>query len=145
MKSHHVDHIGINVNDLDNAKAFFIDLGFKVLGKATMQGKLVGRVTGLKDVHDDLVMLQAPDRQVNLELVKFHHPIDQGGVQPAPANKLGLRHLAFQVDDVEEIVAVLKQKGHELVDEIQTYQNIWKLCYIRGPEGIILELAEKLK
>ncbi len=145
MKILHVDHIGINVKDLAAAKAFFIDLGFKVMGEATMQGELVSRVIGLKDVMDDLVMLQAPDGQLNLELVKFHHPIDKDGVQQAPANKLGLRHLAFQVDDLDEIVSVLKQKGHELVGEIQTYENIWKLCYIRGPEGIIIELAQKLK
>jgi catechol 2,3-dioxygenase-like lactoylglutathione lyase family enzyme len=145
MKVRHVDHIGINVLDLDAAKAFFIDLGFTVVGEAAMQGELVERVIGLKDVKDDLVMLQAPDGQVNLELVKFHHPIDQEGVQSAPANKLGLRHLAFQVDDLDEIVATLKQKGHELVGEVQTYENIWKLCYVRGPEGIILELAEELK
>lgn len=145
MKIRHVDHIGINVDNLDAAKAFFIDLGFKVLGETTMQGELVERVIGLKDVRDDIVMLQAPDGEVNLELVKFHHPIDQEGVQVAPANKLGLRHLAFQVEDLEEIIATLKQKGHKLVGEVQTYENMWKLCYVRGPEGIILELAEQLK
>jgi catechol 2,3-dioxygenase-like lactoylglutathione lyase family enzyme len=145
MKILHVDHIGINVEDLDTAKSFFIDLGFKVVGETTMQGELVERVIGLKDVRDNIVMLQAPDGEVNLELVQFHHPIDEEGIQIVPANKLGLRHLAFQVDDLEEIIADLKQKGHELVGEIQTYENIWKLCYVRGPEGIILELAEQLK
>lgn len=145
MKIRHIDHIGINVIDLNTAKEFFIDLGFKVVGETTMQGELVERVIGLKDVKDDLAMLQAPDGQLNLELVKFHHPIDQEGVQPSPANKLGLRHLAFEVDDLEEIVAALQQKGHELMGEIQTYENIWKLCYVRGPEGIILELAEQIQ
>lgn len=144
MKIRHVDHIGINVEDLDAAKAFFIDFGFKMLGEATMQGELVERVIGLKDVKDDIVMLQAPDGQVNVELVKFHHPIDEEGVQPAPANKLGLRHIAFQVEDLEGIIGILKEKGIELVGKVQTYEDLWKLCYVRGPEGIILELAEQM-
>lgn len=145
MKVKHIDHIGINVNDLAAAKAFFVDLGFTVMGEMLMQGELVERVIGLKDVRDDLVMLQAPDGKLNIELVKFHHPVDPKGVQLVAANTLGLRHLAFEVDDVEEIVAALKQKGHKLVGEVQTYENMWKLCYVRGPEGIILELAEQIK
>jgi catechol 2,3-dioxygenase-like lactoylglutathione lyase family enzyme len=144
MKIRHVDHIGINVEDLGAAKEFFIGLGFTVAGEAAMQGELVERVTGLKDVKDDLVMLQAPDGQFNVELVKFHHPIDEAGIQPSPANKLGLRHLCFEVEDVDGIVADLKRKGYLLVGDLQTYENIWKLCYVRGPEGIIIELAEQL-
>ena len=145
MKLRHVDHIGINVEDLTAAKTFFIDLGFKVMGEATMQGELVEKVIGLKDVKDDLVMLQAPDGQINLELVKFHHPQDVAGIQQSLPNTLGLRHPCFQVEDLDGIVATLKQKGYKLVGEVQTYENSWKLCYIRGPEGIILELAEELK
>ena len=145
MKIRHIDHIGINVDNLEAAKAFFTDLGFIVVGEAVMQGELVDRVTGLKNVKDDLVMLQAPDGQLNLELVKFHHPVDEAGIQPSSANTLGLRHLCFEVEDLDGIVATLRQKGHKLVGEIQTYENSWKLCYIHGPEGIILELAEQLK
>lgn len=144
MKIRHVDHIGINVDDLEAAKIFFTDLGFTVMGETTMQGDLVERVTGLNDVRDDLVMLQAPDGQVNIELVKFHHPVDPEGIRILPANTLGIRHISFQVDDLDSIVATLKQKGHELVGEMQTYEDIWKLCYVRGPEGIILELAEQI-
>lgn len=144
MKIRHVDHIGINVHDLEAAKAFFLDLGFTMVGETTMQGELVERVIGLKNVRDDLVMLQAPDGQLNVELVKFHHPVDPAGIQSTAANTLGLRHLAFQVEDLDGIIATLKQKGHELVGEVQTYENMWKLCYVRGPEGIILELAEQL-
>lgn len=144
MKIRHVDHIGINVEDLEAAKVFFTDLGFKVVGESVMQGELVNRVTGLTDVLDDLVMLQAPDGQLNLELVKFHHPVDKAGVQPSPANTLGLRHLCFQVEDLDGIVKTLKHKGHDLVGSVQTYENAWKLCYVRGPEGIIIELAEQL-
>jgi len=145
MKIRHVDHIGINVEDLESAKAFFVDLGFKVMGEAVMQGELVDRVTGLADVKDDLVMLQAPDGQLNLELVKFHHPVDKMGIQQSSANTLGLRHLCLQVEDLDGIVSILKQKEHTLVGEIQTYENSYKLCYVYGPEGIILELAEQLR
>jgi catechol 2,3-dioxygenase-like lactoylglutathione lyase family enzyme len=77
--------------------------------------------------------------------VQFHHPKDHDGIKPAPANKLGIRHLCFEVENLDDIMANLKQKGHELVGEVQTYENLWKLCYVRGPEGIILELAEQLK
>jgi len=144
MKIKHIDHIGINVENLEAAKSFFTDLGFKVVGEATMQGELVERVIGLKNVKDDIVMLQAPDEQLNLELVKFHHPVDEAGVQLSLANALGLRHLCLEVEDLDEIVATLQQKGHKLVGEVQIYEDIWKLCYIRGPEGIIIELAERL-
>jgi catechol 2,3-dioxygenase-like lactoylglutathione lyase family enzyme len=144
MKIKHIDHIGINVEDLEAAKSFFTDLGFKVVGEATMQGELVERVIGLKNVKDDVVMLQAPDEQLNLELVKFHHPVDEAGVQPYLANALGLRHLCFEVQDVDGILAALQQKGHKLVGEVQIYEDIWKLCYVRGPESIIIELAERL-
>ena len=144
MKVRHVDHIGINVEDLDAAKVFFTDLGFKVVGEMEMQGEPVDRVTGLQGVKDDVVMLQAPDGQLNLELVKFHNPVDEAGVQPNAAHTLGLRHLCFEVEGLDEIVASLQQKGHELVGDVQTYENAWKLCYVRGPEGIILELAEQL-
>jgi catechol 2,3-dioxygenase-like lactoylglutathione lyase family enzyme len=144
MKIRHIDHIGINVENLTAAKQFFTDLGFKVQGEAVMQGDLVERVTGLKNVNDNLVMLEAPDGQLNIELVKFNHPIDEAGIQPSLANTLGLRHLCFEVEDLDGIVTTLEQKGHKLVGEIQKYEDTWKLCYIYGPEGIILELAEKL-
>lgn len=145
MKVKHIDHIGINVENLEEAKMFFTDLGFIVVGEDVMQGELVDRVTGLSGVKDNLVMLQAPDGQLNLELVKFHHPVDKAGVQLLAANALGLRHLCFEVENLDGIVSSLEQRGHKLVGDIQTYEDIWKLCYIRGPEGIILELAENLK
>jgi catechol 2,3-dioxygenase-like lactoylglutathione lyase family enzyme len=140
----HVDHIGINVEDLQAAKTFFTDLGFVVTGQMLMQGELLDRVTGLKDAKDDLVMLQAPDGQFNIELVKFYHPVDKAGVQPAAANSLGLRHLCFEVEDLDGILAAIQQKGHSLVGDVQTYKDAWKLCYVRGPEGILIELAEQL-
>jgi catechol 2,3-dioxygenase-like lactoylglutathione lyase family enzyme len=144
MKIRHVDHVGINVENLEAAKNFFTDLGFTVAGEAVMQGELVDRVTGLKGVKDDIVMLQAPDGKLNLELVKFHHPVDEAGVQPSAANTLGLRHLCFEVEDLDGIVKTLQQKGYELVGSVQNYKNIWELCYVRGPEGIIVEMAERI-
>jgi catechol 2,3-dioxygenase-like lactoylglutathione lyase family enzyme len=144
MKIRHIDHIGINVEDLEKAKLFFTDLGFTVTGQAPMEGALLDRVTGLQNAKDDLVMLQAPDRQLNLELVKFHHPIDAAGVQLSKANTLGLRHLCFEVEDLDEILSMLKQKGYKLVGEVQQYEESWKLCYVYGPEGIIVEFAQRL-
>jgi hypothetical protein len=89
-------------------------------------------------------MLEAPDGQFNLELVKFHQPADPEGIRPNKANTLGLRYLAFQIEGIDELVDTLKQKGHELVGEVQTYEDMWRLCYARGPEGVIIELAERL-
>jgi 4-hydroxyphenylpyruvate dioxygenase-like putative hemolysin len=114
------------------------------MGQGAMEGELLDKVTGLKNAKDDLVMLQAPDGQLNLELVQYHHPLDEAGVQISKANTLGLRHLCLNVEGLDSIVATLQQKGHQLMGEVQTYENAWKLCYIRGPEGIIIELAEQL-
>jgi len=144
MKLLHVDHVGVNLENLEAAKAFFIGLGFTVMGETVIQGELVDRVTGLKDVKDDIVMLQAPDGQFNLELVRFHHPLDEAGIQPAKANTLGMRHLCFAVEGLDEIVADLRNKGYSLVGEVQTYQDVYKVCYVDGPEGIMVELAEAL-
>lgn len=132
------------VNDLEAATAFFVDLGFTVMGRTTVEGEWAGRVIGLTDVRSDIVMLQAPDKQVNIELSKFHRPKLLAGNQPAVSNMLGLRHIAFQVEDLEGIVKALEQKGRQLVGEIQTYEDAWKLCYVQGPEGILIELAEQL-
>ena len=144
MKIKHVDHVGIIVDDLAAAKSFFVDLGFTVASEMSVQGEWVERIIGLTDVREDLVMLEAPDGQMNLELVKFHQPVDPEGVRQSAANTLGLRHIAFQVEGIDEVVDMLQQKGRELVGEVQTYEDMWRLCYVRGPEGIIIELAERL-
>jgi catechol 2,3-dioxygenase-like lactoylglutathione lyase family enzyme len=144
MKIRHVDHVGINVENLETAKVFFTDLGFSVMGEQKMQGKLLDEVTGLKDAKTEFVMLQAPDGQICLEIIKYLQPVDPEGIRPASANKLGMQHIALQVDDLDSIVKTLQQKGHSLVGSVQNYENIWKLCYVHGPEGIILELAERI-
>ena len=148
MKINRIDHVGINVIDLDAAKVFFLALGLKVLGEMNVEegawAKQVGQIIGLKDVKTSLVMLGTPGGEATIELVKFHQPQDEKGIQPSLANTLGIRHICFNVEDLDAILAKLKKHGAELIGEIQTYENIYRLCYIRGPEGIILELAEKL-
>lgn len=144
MKIKHVDHIGIIVKDMAIVKEFFTNLGFELLGEAPVQGEWVERIIGLTNVKEDVAMLQAPDGQLNIELVKFHQPEDPAGIQPGAANTLGLRHIAFITEDVQEVVDHLQQKGYELVGEIQTFEDSWKLCYVRGPEGIIIELTQQL-
>lgn len=145
MKILRIDHVSIIVNDLLAAKEFFIDLGLEVMGEGELEGELLDNVVGLNNVKTALVMMRTPDGQANLELVKFYRPIDEKGIQKSPANTLGIRHIAFAVEDIEAIAAKLKKKGIEIFSEIQNYEGIYKLCYIRGPEGIILELAEQIK
>lgn len=145
MKIHRIDHVGVIVKDLPAAKAFFVDLGLEILGEAEVKGEWVERIIGLNDVRQTVVMLGMPDGQATLELVKFHTPLDEKGIQESFANTLGIQHIAFAVEDIEAIVAKLKKNGAELFGEIQNYENMYKLCYVRGPEGIILELAEKIK
>ncbi|WP_208590401.1 VOC family protein [Gracilibacillus suaedae] len=144
MKIHRIDHVGIIVNDLPAAKAFFLDFGLEVLGETEVKGEWVERIIGLNDVRETVVMLGMPDGQATLELVKFHTPSDEKGIQQSSANTLGIRHIAFAVEDIEAVVAKLKKKGAELFGEIQNYKNAYKLCYVHGPEGIILELAEQI-
>jgi catechol 2,3-dioxygenase-like lactoylglutathione lyase family enzyme len=145
MKITRLDHVGINVEDLAAAKAFFLALGLKVLGEMEIQGEWVERIIGLTDVRDTIVMMGIPGGEANIELVQFHSPKDAQGVQQSFSNTLGLRHVCFAVDDVEAVVATAKEHGAELMGDIHNYQDMYKLCYIRGPEGIIVELAEKLE
>lgn len=145
MTIRRIDHVGVIVNDLPAAKAFFLDFGLEVLGEEELEGEWVERIIGLHDVKDEVVMLRTPDGGANLELVKFYKPLDEKGMQRPLANTLGIRHICFAVEDIEAVVAKLKKKGAELFGEIQNYENAYKLCYVRGPEGIILELAEQIK
>lgn len=145
MKIQRIDHVGINVNDLPAATAFFLDLGLEMMGEGIVEGEWAERIIGLHDVKSEVVMLRTPDGGGIIELSKFHSPTDEKGIQYPLANTLGIRHICFAVEDLEAIVAKLKKHGAELVGEIQTYENTYRLCYIRGPEGIILELAEQLE
>jgi catechol 2,3-dioxygenase-like lactoylglutathione lyase family enzyme len=144
MKIQSVDHIGIVVNDLAKAKEFFIDFGFTVQGEAEEESELLDKVTGCKNAKSQIVFLQAPNGQINLELAKFIHPTDKSAPQENFIYSHGMQHLAFVVENIEEVVATMKQKGYEVFVDTYNYENMYKLCYFRGPEGIILELAEKL-
>ncbi|PYZ94820.1 glyoxalase [Salipaludibacillus keqinensis] len=145
MKIHRIDHVGIIVHDLPAAKSFFHDFGLEIMGEGEVKGEWVERIIGLQNVKGEVVMLRTPEGDANLELVKFHTPSDENELHLPLANTLGIRHIAFAVDDIDALVTKLKKKGAELIGEIQNYENAYKLCYCRGPEGIILELAEKIK
>lgn len=145
MKINRIDHVSINVNDLSEAKAFFLDLGLEVQAEWELDGEQLDRIVGLNDVKTACVGLRMPDGQAWIELVKFYTPSDEKDIQQPFANTLGIRHICFAVEDIEAIVAKLKKKGTEIFSEIQQYEESYKLCYVRGPEGIILELAEKIR
>jgi len=139
-----MDHIGIVVDDLAAATEFFVELGLEVQGEAALEGRVVDRVVGLEGVRTDVAFMKTPDGHGQLELIKFHSPPPQGGDRHAPANAPGIRHLTFAVDDIDAVVAALRARGAELVGGLERYEDSYRLCYIRGPEGIILELAEKI-
>jgi catechol 2,3-dioxygenase-like lactoylglutathione lyase family enzyme len=144
MTIQRMDHVGIVVDDLAAATAFFVELGLELQGESPVQGGWVDRVVGLEGVQADIAMLQTPDGHGRIELAKFHAPPSPGGDRHAPANTPGIRHITFAVDDIDDVLARLQARGAELVGEVERYENIYRLCYIRGPEGIIVELAERL-
>jgi catechol 2,3-dioxygenase-like lactoylglutathione lyase family enzyme len=139
-----MDHVGIVVDDLAAARAFFVELGLELQGEGSVEGGWVDRIVGLEGVRAELAMMETPDGHGRLELVKFHAPPGPGGDRHAPANTPGIRHLTFAVDDVDAVVAGLRAHGAELVGEVERYEDSYRLCYVRGPEGIIVELAEQI-
>ncbi|HXB64269.1 MAG TPA: VOC family protein [Solirubrobacteraceae bacterium] len=144
MTVQRMEHVGIVVDDLAAATEFFVELGLELLGGGPVEGRWVDRVVGLDGVRVEIAMLQAPDGQGRLELAKFHTPSTQGGDRHAPANTPGIRHVAFAVDDIDAVVAGLRARGAELVGELERYEDRYRLCYVRGPEGILVELAERI-
>jgi catechol 2,3-dioxygenase-like lactoylglutathione lyase family enzyme len=139
-----MDHVGINVEDLAAATEFFAELGLELQGESTVEGSLVDRIVGLEGVRSDIAMMQTPDGNARLELVKFHSPPSPSGDRQAPANAPGIRHLTFAVDDLDAVLDGLRAHGAELVGDVENYEDAYRLCYIRGPEGIIIELAEDI-
>ncbi|MGA7705534.1 MAG: VOC family protein [Solirubrobacteraceae bacterium] len=139
-----MDHVGIVVDDLAAATAFFVELGLELQGEASVEGGWVDRVVGLEGVRADIAMLETPDGHGRVELATFQAPSGPTGDRLAPANMPGIRHIAFLVDDIDTVVARLRARGAELVGEVERYRDIYRLGYVRGPEGIIVELAEKL-
>ncbi len=144
MAIQRMDHVGIVVEDLAEATAFFVELGLEPQGEAPVEGGWVDRVVGLEGVRAEIVMMETPDGHGRIELAKFHAPSGPDGDRHAPANAPGIRHVTFAVDDIDATVAGLRARGAELVGEVERYKDIYRLCYIRGPEGIIVELAEKI-
>jgi catechol 2,3-dioxygenase-like lactoylglutathione lyase family enzyme len=141
-----MDNVGIVVDNLAAAVAFFVELGLELEGETQVEGRWVDQVVGLDGVQADIAMLRTPDRHSRLEVMKFHMPT---AVIPkpknAPANTLGIRRIMFAVDDVEKVVARLRSHGAELVGEVAQYESSYRLCYLHGPEGIIIALAQQLR
>src|SRR3954452_11331043 len=140
-----MDNVLIVVEDLEAAKAFFAELGMVVAGETTVEGPWVGQVIGLDDVRADIVMMQTPDGHGRVELSKFHTPpAVRAEPEDAPSNALGIRRIMFAVEDIDDVVARLREHGGELLREIAQYEDLYRLCFMRGPEGIIIGLAEEL-
>jgi catechol 2,3-dioxygenase-like lactoylglutathione lyase family enzyme len=138
------DHVGVIVDDLDAAIAFFLDLGFESGGRGFVEGEAVDRIVGLEGVRSEFAFVRTPDRSGSLELIKNHSPVSDERPSPLPANRLGYRHIAIEIDDLNAKVDALRGKGFDLVGEVVDFDNVYRLAYIRGPEGMIVELAEKL-
>ena len=140
-----MDHVGVVVDDLRAAVAFFVELGLEVEGDGpqAVEGEWVDRVVGLDGVRVVIVFVRTPDGHGRLELTRFLAP--EAGTAPTAPNTLGLRRLMFAVDDVDDVVARLRAHGGELVGEIARYEDVYRLCYLRGPGGIIVALAEELR
>jgi catechol 2,3-dioxygenase-like lactoylglutathione lyase family enzyme len=140
-----MDNVLINVEDMEAAKAFFTELGMEVEGETTVEGPWAGQVIGLDDVRADITMMRTPDGVGKVELSKFHSPpAVRAQPEDAPSNALGMRRIMFSVDDVDDVVARLRNRGGELVGEIAQFEDMYRLCFMRGPEGIIIGLAEEL-
>jgi catechol 2,3-dioxygenase-like lactoylglutathione lyase family enzyme len=139
-----LEHVGIVVSDLAEATAFFAEIGLELRGEMSVGGPAVDRIVGLEGVQNDVAMMQTPDGHGKLELIRFHTPPSPGGDPHAPANSPGLRHVLFAVEDIDDTVSRLEARGGELVGEVVAYGGSYRLCYLRGPEGIIVELAERI-
>src|SRR5690348_17022185 len=140
-----MDNVGIVVDDLDAAVAFFAELGMELEGKGPVEGLWADRTVGLDGVRSDIAMLRAPDGHGKLELTKYHAPAAAGAAPQNPApNTLGLHRVMFAVDDIDDTVARLRAHGAELLGEVAQYESIFRLCYLRGPAGIIVALAEQI-
>jgi catechol 2,3-dioxygenase-like lactoylglutathione lyase family enzyme len=138
------DHVGITVADLDAATAFFVALGLEVEGQMVMEGEFVDTVIGIPGSRSQIVMLRPPDGGAGLELSSFESPEHTPGSPTAMSNELGLRNVAFEVDDLQATVDRLAADGYGLVGGVGQYEDIWRMAYVRGPEGIIVALAERL-
>src|SRR4051794_39551897 len=140
-----MDNVLINVEDMEAAKAFFTELGMELEGETTVEGPWADQTVGLEGVRADIAMMRAPDGNGRVELSRFHTPAAvKTDPDPAPSNALGIRRIMFAVEDIDDVVARLRNHGAELVGEIAQYEDIYRVCFVRGPEGILIGLAEQL-
>lgn len=139
-----MDNMGIVVEDLDETIDFFTELGLELEGRATVEGEWAGRVTGLGDQQVEIAMMRTPDGHSRLELSRFLRPAVVADHRKAPVNALGYLRVMFAVDDIDGTLERLAGRGAELVGDVVDYQNVYKLCYIRGPGGLLIGLAEEL-
>ncbi|WP_037151534.1 VOC family protein [Rhizobium freirei] len=139
-----MDNVGIVVEDLGAAINFFLELGLKLEGRATIEGEWAGRVTGLGDQHVEIAMMRTPDGHSRLELSRFIRPAVVADHRNAPVNALGYLRVMFTVDDIDETLERLRKQGAQLVGDVVDYNGIYRLCYIRGPEGLLIGLAQEL-
>jgi catechol 2,3-dioxygenase-like lactoylglutathione lyase family enzyme len=144
MTIQRMDNVGVVVDDLAAAIAFFVDLGLELEGETTVEGPWADRVVGLDGVRVDVAMVRTPDGHSRVELMKFHTPTAVSAEPNAPANTPGIRRIMFAVDDIGDVVSRLRLRGAELVGERAQFEDSYRLCYVRGPEGIIVGLAEHL-
>ncbi len=146
MTIRRMDNVGIVVDDLAAAIAFFVELGLHLEGETTVEGPSVDQMVGLGDVRTDIAMMRTPDGHGRVELMKFQRPTAVSAEpKNAPANTLGIRRIMFAVDDIDDVVARLQKHGAELVGEVAQYEDKYRLCYVRGPEGILVALAEQVR
>ncbi len=138
------DHVGITVSDLDRATAFFVGLGFEVEGRMFMEGEFVDTVIGIPSSRSEIVMLRLPDGGTGLELSSFIRPDHEPGSPNAMSTELGLRNVMFEVDDIQAVVDRLAADGYGLVGGIGQHEDIWRMAYVRGPDGIIVALAQRI-
>jgi catechol 2,3-dioxygenase-like lactoylglutathione lyase family enzyme len=139
-----MDNVGIVVDDLPAAIAFFCELGLELEGQATVEGEWAGRVTGLGDQRVEIAMMRTPDGHSRLELSQFLMPPPVADHRNAPVNALGYLRIMFAVDDIDDTLARLRKRGAQLVGEVVQYEDVYRLCYIRGPEGLLIGLAEQI-
>jgi catechol 2,3-dioxygenase-like lactoylglutathione lyase family enzyme len=139
-----MDNVGIVVESLDAAISFFAELGLELEGRATVEGEWAGRVTGLGDQRVEIAMMRTPDRHSRLELSRFLTPSVVDDHRNAPVNAFGYLRVMFAVDDVDDTLARLRKHGAQLVGEVVQYEDVYRLCYIRGPEGLLIGLAEQI-
>ena len=139
-----MDNVGIVVEDLDGAVKFFTELGLTLEGRMPIEGEWAGRVTGVHGQRVEIAMMRTPDGHSRLELSRFHAPAIASDHRSAPVNSLGYLRVMFAVDDLDDTLARLSRLGATVVDEVVNYQDVYRLCYIRGPEGILLGLAEQI-